>query len=78
MSQVEGIGEGFHTFAVEWTLEKYAFYIDGYKYYEVPTGISHTEEYMILSMELPATMEELKDATLPDVFIVDYVKVYKK
>ena len=59
-------------------MEKCAFYIDGYKYYEVRTGISHTEEYVILSMCLPATMEGLKDATLPDVFIVDYVKVYKK
>ena len=54
------------------------FFVDGYKYHEVTTAISHTDEYMILSMELPATMEGLKDATLPDVYVVDYVKVYKK
>ncbi len=78
LSQVEGISEGFHTFAVEWTPEKYAFFVDGYKYYEVTQAISHTDEYMILSMELPAKMEDLKDATLPDVYKVDYVKVYKK
>jgi hypothetical protein len=29
-------------------------------------------------MELPSKMEELKKAVFPDVFIVDYVKVYKK
>jgi hypothetical protein len=78
LSQVEGIGEGFHTFGVEWTPEKYTFYINGYKYYEVTQAISHTEEYMILSMELPGTIEDMKDAALPDVYRVDYVKVYKR
>lgn len=77
-SYLEGVSEGFHTFALEWTPEKYAFFIDGYKFYEVNTGISHIEEYMILSMELPSKMEELKNAVFPDAFIVDYVKVYKK
>ena len=78
LSQVEGVTDGFHTFSAEWTPEKYAFFVDGYKYYEITRAISHVEEYMILSMELPGTMEALKDAEFPDVFIVDYVKVYKK
>jgi len=77
-SKREGVGEGFHTFAVEWTPDKYAFFVDGYKYHEVTRAISHTDEYIILSMELPATMEGLKDSVFPDVFIVDYVRVYKK
>ena len=49
-----GVSEGFHTFALEWTPEKYVFFIDGYKYYEVATGVSHIAEYMILSMEIPS------------------------
>jgi len=77
-SKREGVSEGFHTFAVEWTPEKYAFYVDGYKYHEVTRAISHTDEYIILSMELPATLEALKDSIFPDVFVVDYVRVYKK
>lgn len=77
-SQVDGISEGFHTFAAEWTPEKYVFFIDGFKYYEVTRAISNIDQYIILSMELPSTREGLKDATLPDVFKVDYVKVYKK
>jgi len=77
-SKREGVGEGFHTFAVEWTPEKYAFFVDGYKYHEVTRAISHTDEYIILSMELPATLEALKDSVFPDVFVVDYVRVYKK
>jgi hypothetical protein len=78
LSRVDGVDEGFHTFSLEWTPEKYAFFVDGLKYYEVAEAISHIEEYLILSMELPGTMEALKEATLPDAFIIDYVKVYKK
>jgi beta-glucanase (GH16 family) len=74
----EGASEGFHTFAVEWTPEKYGFFVDGYKYYEVTTGISHIEEYLILSMEIPSEEKEIKNMVLPDAFIVDYVKVYQK
>ena len=78
LSKVEGIGAGFHTFAVEWTPEKYAFFVDGLKYYEIKEAISHIDEYIILSFEPAHTMEDLKTATLPDSYIIDYVKVYKK
>jgi beta-glucanase (GH16 family) len=77
-SYLKGVSEGFHTFALEWTPQKYSFFVDGYKFYEVTQGLSHIEEYLILSMELPSKMEELKNAVFSDVFLVDYVKVYKK
>ncbi len=74
----KGVSDGFHTFALEWTPEKYVFLIDGYKYYEVTTAISNIEEYMILSMEIPAEEKDIKNTVFPDEFVVDYVKVYKK
>jgi beta-glucanase (GH16 family) len=74
----DGVSRGFHTFALEWTPDKYVFFVDGYKYYEVTTGISRIEEYLILSMELPSEPKDLKNMVLPDVFTVDYVKVYRK
>ncbi len=74
----KGVSEGFHTFAVEWKPEKYAFLEDGYKYYEVTTGISQIDEYLILSMEIPSDPKEIRNAVFPDVFTVDYVKVYQK
>jgi beta-glucanase (GH16 family) len=52
-SYLNGLSTGFHTFGLEWTPEKYVFYIDGLKFYEVMDGVSHIEEYIILSMELP-------------------------
>ena len=77
-SHREGVSQGFHTFALEWTPEKYVFFVDGYRYYEVTTGLSHIEEYLILSMEIPSKVEEIAKTVFPDEFVVDYVKVYQK
>ncbi|MCE4565025.1 glycoside hydrolase family 16 protein [Maribellus sp. CM-23] len=77
-SELEGLSKGFHTFALEWTSEKYAFFIDGLKYHELSKGLSHIDQYMILSMEIPSYLQGIKNACAPDTFIVDYVKVYKK
>ena len=77
-SYLKGVSEGFHTFGLEWTPEHYVFFVDGYRFYEVTTGISHIDEYLILSMEAPSDPKEIKDAVLPDVFVVDYVKVYQR
>ncbi len=71
------MSEGFHTFAVEWTPESYTFFVDGYKFYEVHEAISQIEEYIILSME-PPQQEEISKMKLPDEYIIDYVRVYKK
>jgi len=77
-SYLPGLSKGFHTFALEWTPEKYVFYIDGKKYYTQEQGLSHIAEYIILSMELPDTREQVKNTVFPDVFTVDYVRVYQK
>ena len=76
-SYLKGVSEGFHLFALEWTPERYTFFVDGYKFYEVTIGISQIEEYLILSME-PPQKEEIEHMVLPDEFVIDYVKVYKK
>ncbi len=77
LSKVEGLGEGFHTFALEWTPEKYAFFVDGIKYHEYKEAISHIEENIILSYE-PCGKEAFIPEELPDTFKIDYVRVYKK
>jgi len=77
-SYLKGLSKGFHTYAFEWTPEKYTFFIDGYKFHEETKGISNIAEYMILSMELPGTRKSLEKTIFPDVFVIDYVKVYQK
>lgn len=77
-SYLKGLSKGFHTYGFEWTPEKYSFFIDGYKFHEQIQGISNIAEYLILSMELPETMKSLEKTVFPDVFLVDWVKVYQK
>lgn len=77
-SDLPGLSEGYHTFALEWTEQKYTFFIDGLKFHETAEGLSHIDQYMILSMEIPPKLEGLKNACAPDTFYVDYVKVYQK
>lgn len=77
-SYLKGLSQGFHTFGFEWTPEKYSFFIDGYKFHEQTQGVSNIPEYLILSMELPETMKSLENTAFPDVFLVDWVKVYQK
>ena len=77
-SYLKGVSKGFHTFGVEWFPDRYIFYVDGYKYYEVTQGISNIEEYIILSMEIAGEKKEIRKTIFPDKYVVDYVKVYKK
>lgn len=77
-SYLKGVSEGFHTFGLEWTETKYAFFIDGLKFYEISQGVSKINEYLILSMEIPNVMADLSRTVFPDVFTVDYVRVYQK
>ncbi len=77
-SYLPGVGDGFHTFALEWLPDKYVFYVDGLKFYEVTQGLSHIQEYLILSMEYPSKKEEIAKTVFPDSFVVDYVRVYQK
>lgn len=77
-SYLKGVGDGFHNFALEWLPDRYIFYIDGFKFYEITIGISNIEEYLILSMEYPGKIEEISNSVFPDVFLVDWVRAYQK
>lgn len=72
------LAKGYHTFAVDWSLEGYIFYIDGVETYRTTKGISNTEQYIILSLEVQGWAGNIKDANLPDTVRFDYVRVYDK
>ena len=40
----------YHVFAVDWTTGGYTFYIDGQKLYSTTRALSHTEQFLILSL----------------------------
>jgi beta-glucanase (GH16 family) len=42
--------DSYHVFAVDWNPGGYTFYIDGQKLYSTTRALSHTEEFLILSL----------------------------
>jgi beta-glucanase (GH16 family) len=69
--------DGFHTFGLLWTPEEYAFYADGKETWRSAAGgVSQVPEYLKLTEEIGDWAGDVKRATLPDEFVVDYVRVY--
>ena len=78
-SSLEKTSDGFHTFGLEWTPERYSIFVDGVKTHSTGKFISKVPEFIVLSLEINKRVAgplNLKD--LPDSFIIDYVRVYKK
>ena len=74
--------DGYNTVAVEWTPDWYIFYVNDVFTFIATRGVSHIDEYIILSEE-PRFWKDLPDsvrngATVQDTFRVDYVRVYQK
>lgn len=81
-----GIREGFHTFAMEWYPEMYVFYIDGQETWRSEGGgICDQQGYIKVTGEISTQdwainnwwANDPADATYPDSFLVDYVRVYE-
>lgn len=78
IKKVKGIDDGFHTFAVEWTADKYIFYVDGKKTWQTKTAVSMAKQYLILSVEMNDWSGDPSGTTFPDKAVFDYVRVYQK
>ena len=68
----------FHVYALHWTAESLRFYCDGTQIMEETKAISHTPEFLVMSL-LSSDWERARlDATrLPDPMCIDYVRVYQ-
>lgn len=75
---IPGLGEGFHTFGLEWTPDEYIYYVDGQVTGRMRQAVSQRSEYLILSVEVGKWADSIADATLPDSMIVDYVRVWQR
>jgi beta-glucanase (GH16 family) len=71
--------DDFHTIGFEWTENSYTIFVDGKKTYTGNQLISHVPEFIILSLGVnQLAAGPLDKKNLPDSFMVDYVRVYKK
>ncbi len=79
--QLSPTEDGFHTFGLHWSPDGYVFYADGKVSWEIDGPVSHREQFILVSAECKGYRKggpapELKNAVLPDYFVVDYVRVY--
>lgn len=73
--------EGFHTFGVDWSRDGYVYYVDGKETWRFNEVVSDREQFILIGTECKGYRTggpdpELKQAVLPDYFIVDYVRVF--
>jgi len=73
--------EGFHTFGVDWSRTGYVYYVDGRESWRFNDVVSDREQFILVSTECKGYRRggpdpELKQAKLPDAFVVDYVRVF--
>lgn len=75
--KVPGVMEGFHTYALLWLRDQYVFYVDGKETWRTKAGgVCQVPLYLKLSDEVGDWGGDVRKATLPDKFLVDYVRVY--
>lgn len=72
-----GVLEGFHTYSLLWTPDEYVFYVDEKETWRTKAGgVCQVPLYIKLSDEVGDWGGDIKEAKLPDEFLVDYVRVY--
>lgn len=76
----KGIQRGYHTFGVEWTPTKVAYFIDGKKTFETNKYSPDTEMYLYINTAIGGTWPgtPTKDVVFPRQMKVDYVRIYQQ
>ena len=78
IADVRGLRDGWHTVGLLWTAGEYVFSVDGRETWRTGKGVSQRAEYLILSLEVGPWAGDIRQATLPDSLLVDYVRVYRR
>lgn len=86
-TQVEGIEEGFHVYAVEWEPDQIEFFVDGRPVYRFAPK-ERTEEiwpfdqpfYLIVNLAIGGNFggPEIDETIFPQEFIIDYIRIFKR
>jgi len=85
-TKIEGIEEGYHIYAADWSAEKIEFFVDGKSVYTFnPKG--RTREvwpfdqpfYLLLNVAVGGNFggPEIDDSIFPQEFVIDYIRVYQ-
>jgi len=67
----------YHAYGLHWSPDEYVFYIDGVEVWRTTGGgVSQVPEYINITEEVGTCAGDIRSASLPDTFEVDYVRVY--
>lgn len=84
---IDGIRQGYHVFTLEWNESEYIFFVDGEETWRTRAGgVSKVPAYVKITGELSTESwavneywaNDPAEASFPDYFLVDYVRVYRK
>lgn len=84
--KIQGIEDGFHIYAIDWTSDKIDFYIDDSLFYSFVPENKTVEVwpfdqpfYLILNVAVGGNFggAEIDDSVFPQDFVIDYVRVYQ-
>ncbi|MDW7658568.1 MAG: glycoside hydrolase family 16 protein [Bacillota bacterium] len=80
--KVEETEDGYHYFGLDWSPNGYVFYADGKETCRIDGPVSEVEQFILVTTECMGYRngdqpdEQLRQATLPDFFTVDHVRVF--
>lgn len=83
---IEGIEDGFHVYAVNWTPEKIEFFVDDQKLFDYQPENKSQENwpfnqpfYILINTAVGGNLggNDIDDGMLPQEFIIDYIRVYE-
>lgn len=75
--KIEGLGDGFHTYAVLWTPDELVFFVDGEETWRTREAVPQIAQHMIVSCEVGSWGGDIALADLPDTVQVDFVRVWQ-
>lgn len=85
-TEINGIEDGFHVYAVNWTADKIEFFVDEVKMFEYQVDNKTQENwpfdqpfYVILNTAVGGNLggNDIDDTMFPQEFIIDYIRVYE-
>ena len=83
---IEGIEEGFHTYAIDWTKDRIQFLIDDQLFYTFGPEDKNEKVwpfdqpfYILVNLAIGGNFggPDVDDSVFPQEFVIDYIKVYQ-
>ncbi len=83
---IQGIEEGFHTYAIDWTKDRIQFLVDDQLFYTFDPEIKDERTwpfdqpfYILVNLAIGGNFggPEVDDSIFPQEYVVDYIRVYQ-